>query len=440
MKILSKILLLVYLFSSISAHGIATFDFTKVWRQYREKSLILHSQEADLESIKTGLDRSERHWYPRLLLDSKGFVTNDPGSVLFSKLGERSVAGEDFNPLIMNFPDRSMHEKVSLILDMTLYEGGRSERQVEYLQVASQAKQLYLKATEVAEFSKVVGYYGGLIVLDKKEKALLPLRELVEGTLKRYQIGQQSNLLGYSGLLGLKNLKNRIHGELQMLEAQKKSIWQSLQSYADLPLEWNPTEKTLFEFFKKNVIFGDEKQRKPSFAFQSQQTMSEASEILAQAEKSRFLPKVGVFADQTFFNNHETNFANSQTVGVYMQWALFDATNFGAYQQAHLKAVSEKKTAEAMAVQYKNEFEVIGQSIQALEQQILLADESLKYLEEQSEVSRRLFNNGLINALQLTEVYGRRIEVIIARSMMEDNILKAKAQMINYVQFEIGKE
>lgn len=412
-------------------------DFSKFYGLFLSHSKHFLSEQIQLENVQLQKQRAERHWYPRLMLDAKAFRTNDPGTILFSKLGERAISGEDMNPIVMNFPVWQNHEKTSLILDLPIYEGQIHRVQTSALEVAEESQEKKIKAVKVQELSRAMGYYGQLIILKNKEKELLPLVEIVESTIKRYAIGSQANPLGYSGLLGLKNLKNRLTGEMSMLQAQREALLASLESLTGLAPTWSPLENNVSALIQENVSELTKNQQLESFSVQAMSLYSQSLELAAEGEKSRFHPRIGAFFDQSFYNSQETHFANSQNMGVYLQWELFNAKNFDGYREKLLLAHTQKQKTLAMKIDQNNQMNEKIKAVAALKKQIQLAEQSLQLLEEQTSVTRRLFNNGLINALQLAEVYNRRVEVISIKSQMEENILKSQAELMNYIPLEM---
>lgn len=415
--------------------------FPEVWRAFYQESFAVKAKQAEVRSTEINSDRVSRHWYPTVGIEAKSFYTNDPGASLFSKLGERSIDGTDFSPDVMNYPETERHEKASLAAKLMLYEGGAKVSQNRAVHAELEAQQHGEQAITVAEFSRALRLYGSLVVLQRKKEALTPLKSIVEATISRYQVGSSKNPLGYSGLLGLKNLKYRIDGELGMLAAQRKALIETFHVIANLPSsDWQPASLDIATLFKNDVDPGSRIEIGPSFAVQAGLKASQAASFAADAERARFLPQVGVFAQQDFYNNEDTNFSNSRTVGLFMNWQLFSASDYGAVSQARAISLVHKFKAENEDREQKAKRTQNDISIAALLEQIKLADESLKLLEEQTEVTRKLFTNGLINALQLTEVYSRRVEVIVARSMMEDNVLGLKAESINYQPYDIDQK
>lgn len=415
--------------------------FNEFWKKFESKSEKISAITSDIESSQMARDRASRHWYPNIFLEAKSFYTDDPGLLLFSKLGEKNISGTDFSPNAMNNPARARHEKVTLGAFLELYAGGARENQKDSMDLVVQAKTQQLNAVRIAEYSKAMGFYGNLIVLNKKKKSLIPIKNLIEKSIQNYHIGNKGNQLGYSGLLGLKNLQNRLNGEMKMIDNQKKAILQALKEYAELPSNWETESIALDGFLQKNIkLENTQAEDESSYSVLAQKLQSQALDKMAESEYSKFLPQLGLFGQSDFYNNTDTTTASSQTFGVYLKWDLFNAPNYGAIKQSRLAAKSVEHQALAMKKEQTAGLEINKTVSSALVEQIKLADQSLGFLDEQSQITKNLFTNGMINALQLTEVYGRQVDVIAARTQMEEKLLQMNVETVNFVKYNLGKE
>ncbi|NDC75965.1 hypothetical protein EBZ70_11995, partial [bacterium] len=141
-------------------------------------------------------------------------------------------------------------------------------------------------------------------------------------------------------------------------------------------------------------------------------------EAVAGAEKARFLPRIGAFA-QGDLTRGSRDTGTSYSAGAYLQWELFNATSLGAVSQGEREARSARQRADAVAEDVAIQDRQAREMLSALDRTLVLLDESLDLSEEQIKNARSLFQNGSINALQLTEVFARRADVIQARSDAE---------------------
>ena len=381
-----------------------------------------------------------RHWYPRVFAEGRAFSTNDPALTFMSLLGQRQIGVSDFAPAALNQPGSSLFERGTLGLDLPLFEGGSKVAQASASSKMAEAKTFELQAEEITEYAELANAYSSILSLQRQHSELERLRESVEDTLAHYKIGAKSNPVGYSGLLGLKNLRNRLEG----LKAENSAKTAALRAQiritasgganggaADLPENWMPKPEDSQEFIAEHL---DRKVKAPQGAGKSASVRAmhlnaESLEEAKGAEKARFLPKVGLFGTGDLYGGSRSA-ATSYTAGAYMQWDLLSASNFGAIAQAEHNAAAALARADAMNEHARIDEATASQSANALEMNLSLMNESAGLLEEQTTTARGLFRNGSINALQLVEVLARRADLLVSRTEAELSLAQARATLL----------
>lgn len=205
-----------------------------------------------------------------------------------------------------------------------------------------------------------------------------------------------------------------------------------------MPDSWLPETETINAFINKNIQWDKELLNQKSFSVLAQEKGSLATDKYAQAEKANYLPHVGLFAEKQFYNNSETTYANSYTVGAFVKWNLYEPTQRGSVDQVALLSKSQATMAEGVYRDQSVMLLNIENMKSVITEQLKLVEESLKMMEEQTLVSQKLFNSGLINALQLTEIYSKRVEVIVARTQLEENLMQLSAQQLQLIPYSVS--
>ena len=117
------------------------------------------------------------------------------------------------------------------------------------------ASELEVKAKKTEEYSELSRQYGGALVHAQNGALLSDLKNSLQKIISGYQVGSQSNPVGYSGLLGLKGVDNRIEGmsyefEMKMSNAQK---W--INTKTESTENWSPDlNLRLKDFLNTNLI------------------------------------------------------------------------------------------------------------------------------------------------------------------------------------------
>ncbi|WP_415063065.1 TolC family protein [Bdellovibrio sp.] len=411
-------------------------SFGKVWNSISQTSPGLKAAELQSQAAVEAKDRAGRHWLPRLYLDARSYQTNAPGQSFFGLLEQRSLRQTDFNPDAINNPDSEVFTRGSLGVDLPLYEGGMKSAQVSLQNHLSQSQDHEAAGVRVEQYSEVAKAYGSLGLLEQQKQKLLNLKQIIDRLLKSYQIGVKSNPVGYSGLLGLKSLSNRVQGLLVQYEAQSRAYYVALKEMGYTENQWSPQAEETIVFVEKYLASHSEE---ASFQVESLKEKSMVAQEASKMEKARFLPRVGAFAESYIFNGSRDT-ANGYTAGLYLQWSLFNPSDYGTHKEAQIKSLAAQKYTEAMEQKERAEKLSLDQAIQALKANIRLLEDSQKILIEQSQVAESLFKNGSINALQFVEVLNRRVDLVTSQADAGMNLLQAASQKVLKARFELPQE
>lgn len=410
--------------------------FPEVWNSISQASPGLKAAELQSQAAMKAKDRAGRHWLPRLYLDARSYQTNAPGQSFIGLLEQRSLRQSDFNPDSINSPDSEVFTRGSLGADLALYEGGMKSAQFDLQSHLSQSQAHEAAGVKVEQYSEVAKAYGSLGLLEQQKKKLLSLKQIIERLLKGYQIGVKSNPVGYSGLLGLKSLANRVQGLLVQYEAQSQAYYMALKEMGFATDGWSPQAEETTVFVDKYL---PNQRTESSFQVESLKEKSLVAQEAYKMEKARFRPRVGAFAESYIFNGSRDT-ANGYTAGIYLQWSLFNPSDYGTHKEAQIKSLAAQKYTEAMEQKERAEKLSLDQVIGALKSNIRLFEDSQKILVEQSQVAESLFKNGSINALQFVEVLNRRVDLVTSQSDAGLSLLQASSQKLLKSRFELPQE
>lgn len=414
-----------------------TLSFVSVWNQINENSTSQEASRLQEKSLNESVVRSSRHWLPQIYLDVKAYQTNEPGASFFGLLEQRALKQNDFNPDLINHPAAQVYTRGALGLDLPLYEGGiRVDEKAMYTHELA-AQQNMTTQIQLEQYAHVGLSYGSIAVLEQQKNRLQALNTEVLQMIKSYQLGSKSNPVGYSGLLGMKSLSNRLMGLINQYEAQRKSHYALLSEMGLQNQEWVP-EAVGSNIFVRRYFSEFSKLEKSAVSYKIESARENVlvTEQVASMEKAKFLPQVGAFAESTVFRADRDS-ATGYNVGLYLKWNLFDPSSYGRHKEAQLKSRAVAKFSEAAEQQEGAERTALTEQISSLRQNLILLDESYNLLAEQSRVTRTLFNNGSINALQFVEILNRKADLITQQCEAELGLLKVASQVITKQKFNI---
>ena len=418
----------------------SVLSFPEVWRAIRESSPSERAAIASAQAADIASDRSGRHWYPRVFMDAKAFSTNDPTATFFEQLSEKQITTGNFNPSLLNNPGSNFFTDVGFGLDLPVCEGGARVAENESKKTISQAKSLMVQVTLNEDYLSATQQYGKLIAVGEQEAELKSLQETVTGVINRYQLGGRGNPVGYSGLLGLKGLRNRIAAALIQNHEEALASKESLSQMASHdPMNWQPKPQPFLEFIRESLPALKSARDSSSASVKSSQMLAKSQEQASDAEKAKFLPKVGLFAHESI-NSGSLGTGNAYSAGAYLQWNLFSATDYGSIHEAELRNSESSAHADAQALAEGIQKTQARHADTASEQSIRLMTENVKLLAEQTDSSRKLYQSGAINALQFLEVLSRRADLLSALTQAELTLLSARESQLRTSEFEVPRD
>jgi len=420
-------ILSILLLSTAYAEQKPIMGFDELWSQLMNKSAKIKQASFELESAELADARSGRHWLPRAYVTGQWFETNDPAAVFFNNLGQRAVTQADFSPATLNQPERQTFRNATLGLDLPIYEGGMKSQQSQMMGLVLRASELELKAKKTEEYIDLSHHYAALSIVDKTQSNLLQVKSELEKIISTYQVGEKSNPVGYSGLLGLKGVLNRVKGQELYLAMQSTEHRDWINQKLDIMQDWQVQIVDSIEAFSQKYL-SEVGSTSYSSLLLANQLKVESMQNMTEMEKARFLPRVGIFAQNNLYAGDRDN-ENSQTIGLYFMWDLFNADSFGRLGEAKARA----NAALAQIQQGKTEQNLMKlklKSLQAtLEETLKILEDNQRILSEQTQAAMRLFRSGMLTALQLAEVLNRRVDLIENKYKTENNYLEVRTRI-----------
>lgn len=406
-----------------------TLSFPQVWEKIKNESAALKASALSSEASEVSENRVSRHWLPKVYLDVKSYQTNEPGASFFGLLQQRRLQNSDFNADLINHPGTSTFTRGALGLDLPLYEGGSKLAQSAVYGHQAAAQKNQESQTHIEYFTQAGQIYMNLVILKRQNEKLEKLSLEISKMIKGYRLGSKSNPVGYSGLLGMQSLTNRIQGYLNHYDVQKKSYYAAIQSMGLSIENWSPSdidsEQFIVKYLKPIEIINDEE----SYQLKAAKESSLAIKEMTLMERARYLPRIGAFAETYKFQG-DRNQDDGNTIGLYLQWNLFDSSDYGRLHEAKLKASANQYSFESFRQQEISEKTVHIESLKTMRANYALLNESDKLLSEQINMTSTLFRNGSISALQMVEVMNRRTDLIEQQTNTEMQLIKSAVELL----------
>jgi hypothetical protein len=409
--------------------------FDQVWQAIEARSPALKGAGASAQASQIRSDRMDRHFYPKLMMGAQVFSTNDPGNVLFSTLGSRSAASTDFVPAALNQPNRDWFQRVHLTANWSIFEGGAQTKMASATEAEARSQSLAsdLKRKEV--YSQAVALVASWWSLKQEQMQIQALKNTLSQSLARYGIASPQNPVGYSGWLGMKSLVQKLEIQLEQSQAEIISTEKQIEIQSGLALsdlaprikDSNQTVHDTAQFAEASL--GGAQTRVVSVVAPSEveHWAQTAQAEWSQVEKSRWLPKLGLFASQNWTGSPR-QWGNALEYGAYLQWELFNPQLIGIQGEATAFKDAARFRAQAQTESETSDLETAKSRIAAAKKNLVRIQESLKITDEQIKVTEKLYRNGSITALAWVEILSRRADVIENRRKLETQYAQLLSQ------------
>lgn len=426
-KTITFLTLALFFNSPIRAEEVS---FQKVWKIVAQDSAFIEASRIDVQAAEVASSSAEKHWFPRVYLQAKSFVTDDPAPVFFGLLEQRSVTSADFDPGLLNHPAQQQFSQGALGMDLPIYEGGAGVKRAEQSKILARAQKFEADQALIDLYLRVASLYGKRIVLEKQKERIEGLKTEIQEVIQKYQLGSETNLLGHSGLLGLRSLQNRVKG----LEGQTSTELRAVNfEFKEVGFEkeaWDIEKVEVLQFREK---FLSTKESSKSARLMAAEAGATASQLNVEISRARHLPRIGGFAETTLTSGSRDTGAG-YNLGVYLQWNLVTPQDWNVVREANLRAQAARLRVATLEKNVASQREILTEQTQLLTKNLSLMEESYKNLLQQSKISYQLFKNGALSALQLAEIMNRRADLIVQESENENGLLQASMQLLASTQ------
>ena len=397
----------------LTAQSAEIKNFSDVWSAIKAEHPELNASKEEVFAAEESSSRGTRHWLPGLYFSGRGYSTNDPLQNFMGKLEQRSVLAADFSPDSLNQPGTNTFGQMSLGADLPIYEGGGSRAFSEMQDFQLQAKQNLNSATEIEIYSQVVSLYSAVLDANETLESLDDLKTKVSSILSKYSLGSRSNPVGYSGLLGLKSILNRIDASINELKIMKANTQNEVASRAkNINQDWQPKKEKFSQALESALPEQALKEESESYSMAAHSLFAEMQNSKISMQRSRFLPQLGLFAEGNYLLGDRTS-ATGFTGGVYLKWAIFNPKDFGLVSESKHSYAAAQSKIQSNELNEKLARDSSFKTLVTLADNEKLLANSSELMNEQVATASRLFQSGSLNVLQMVEVFNRRADLIL---------------------------
>lgn len=346
---------------------------------------------------KADYQQSMAVFLPNVSASYTGITTTNPLMAFGSKLNQGILTASDFDPALLNNPDRVTNYATKIevqqpLLNLDGYlQRGASKAKYQAIQSQQQRTTDYFTLEAQNAYMQLQLALAKVHALEKTQEALNEMQRVTENN---YQQGilQKSDLLSVA--VRVNDVKN------QLLYA--KSNVENASNYLSVLFndssfqQWQPTDSLKIVPLATDLNpFSEDRAD-----IQAMDFTTKAYEKMYRADKMTFLPRLNAFGSYELYDNEIFQAdSNGYIVGAQLSWNLFEGSKkFG--NVAKSKATYEKSKHEL--AQYKIESQSEVNRANRMVQDAYNAWKLSKLALEQSEESLRIRKNRYAEGLEKT--------------------------------------
>lgn len=433
MKKVNLLIVLGIVSATTFAQDTLTISKNDLIQKVTENNLQIKAAEKSFQSAKADYRQSNALFLPNINVSHTGIVTTNPLMAFGSKLNQEILTASDFNPALLNDPDKTQNfaTKIEVLQPLINLDGlyGRqaARAKMDAFQLQTERTKEYLEL----EVSKA---YMQLQLAYKAVKVLEKANATAQGNLKLVENYFKNGMLQKTDLLNVQVRVNEITNQLQYA----KSNVQNASDYLAFLLNEDMTGKTYkpaealdnaIAIESINTTLSDSRKD-----IQAMQKSAEAYQKMFQSSKFGFLPRLNAFGSYELYDQHvfQTS-AKGYVVGAQLSWNVFDGyKNIGKTQKA--KADFEKATVETEQYKKQSQLELNKTNRQLLdaENKVNLSQLAFEQSQEAYRIRQNRFTQGLEKTtdLLMAETQMAQKELEHLQAVFEYNFAKQYLQFL----------
>jgi outer membrane protein TolC len=359
-------------------------------------SSIKISQQEFMEA-KADFNQTKAVFLPNITASHTGILTTNPLMAFGSKLNQGVLTQNDFNPDLLNNPDRVQNFATVLEVQQPLinldglYQRKAARASMEAMSLKRQRTEEYFSFEVEKAYMQLQLAYKGVAVLEKAEEAARANLKLAQNRFKQ-------GYLQRADVLNVEVRVTEVQNQLQTAQSnvQNASNYLSFLMNDESYVVYQPSDSLAVQTIRvKENDFSENRSD-----IRAMQLATNAYEAANKADKMAFLPRLNAFGSYELYDDNLFQAsANGYVVGAQLSWDLFKGSQrIGQAQKS--KATLEKSKLEYEQYISKSKLE-LNKALRMLTD----AGNRLKLSElalEQSQESLRIRTNRFKEGLEKT--------------------------------------
>jgi outer membrane protein TolC len=396
-KIIVFIIVSIATVSQVFAQQTVLISKEEVAIKVTENNSSIKISQQEFMEAKADFNQTKAVFLPNITASHTGILTTNPLMAFGSKLNQGVLTQNDFNPDLLNNPDRVQNFATVLEVQQPLinldglYQRKAARASMEAMSLKRQRTEEYFSFEVEKAYMQLQLAYKGVAVLEKAEEAARANLKLAQNRFKQ-------GYLQRADVLNVEVRVTEVQNQLQTAQSnvQNASNYLSFLMNDESYVVYQPSDSLAVQTIRvKENDFSENRSD-----IRAMQLATNAYEAANKADKMAFLPRLNAFGSYELYDDNLFQAsANGYVVGAQLSWDLFKGSQrIGQAQKS--KATLEKSKLEYEQYISKSKLE-LNKALRMLTD----AGNRLKLSElalEQSQESLRIRTNRFKEGLEKT--------------------------------------
>lgn len=382
----------------LSISGIAQstqpVNLDQILTKVNEKNFDILIAEQNLISAEADASQSAAVFLPTIKASHTGIATTNPLMAFGSKLNQKSITAEDFNPNLLNNPDQVQNfaTRIEVLQPLLNFDGfyGRKAalQKVKAMQLQGDRTKEYLFLEAKNAYMQLQLAYKNLEVLESTRKTVKEHKKIAE---KNYELGY----IKKADLLSVEIRVTEIENQIQQAEnsIEQASNYLLLLTNEESESILIPIDSLLID----TIITLNTKEKFVRSDIAAMAAVTDAYELQYKSEKSSYLPSLNAFGS---YELHDENIfqgaASGYTFGAQLSWTLFEGNKrIGSVKKSKTEFNKSKIEYQQYVNKEKATLKNAKLNLQELTNQIKLSKLALEQAKEVLRIRENRFKQGL---------------------------------------------
>jgi len=434
MSIFKQIILFLPLVFSqyVSAQNIEPISKATVLLRVSEANTSLKISEQEFNAAKADFRQTNAIFIPNITVSHTGISTTNPLMAFGSKLNQEVLTAADFNPDLLNNPERTQNFATRLEIQQPLinvdgfYQRKAAKNKMEAMSLQTERTSDYLAFEVDKAYMQLQLAYKAVDVLQKALEATLANKKMADNSFKQGYL-QQADVLAVE--VRVTEVKNQLQTAKSNVDNASNYVSFLMNDTSNnILIPTDSLDINTFDLVTASQISEERSDIK------AMQLASNAYETIHKADKMTFLPTLNAFGSYELYDDKVfQGDANGYVIGAQLSWTILDGTKrFGKAQKSKAEYEKSKLQYEQYVSQSQLELNKAKRMFMDAENKLRLTKLAMEQSKESLRIRTNRFKEGLEKAsdLLMAETQFAQKQLEYYQTIFEYNYAQAYLQFL----------